>query len=391
MRVDVIVIGAGIQGVGVAQAVAAAGYSVLILEKNAPASGTSSKSSKLIHGGLRYLESSQFKLVRECLHERQMLLKNAPDLVQLKPFYIPVYEQTSRPPWKIRAGLSLYYALSGFRAEGKFRRISPSQWQALDGLQTNDLRQVFQYWDAQTNDALLTQAVLRSAQSLGAEMVCPAEVTAGEHHDALWEVHCRSGEKTHTFQARVVVNAAGPWVNSVLRVLSPKTPGCAVDLVQGTHVLLPTQTREGIYYLEAPSDRRAVFVMPWGGETLVGTTEKLFTGRPEDVAPTKAECEYLLDTVRYYFPRFAQFNEQDLSGSFAGLRVLPSGKGSAFSRARDTIIHEDRQHSAGLFTLYGGKLTAYRATAEQVMQKLRSYLPARASLADTRRLKLSLD
>jgi glycerol-3-phosphate dehydrogenase len=171
---DVVVIGAGINGAGVAQAAVAAGYSVLILEKSAIAQGTSSRSSKLIHGGLRYLETAQFRLVRESLRERTLLLSNAPDLVQLKPFYIPVYRTTRRRPWQLRVGLSLYALLAGPERSAIFTTVPSSRWDRLDGLSTRDLQTVFSYNDAQTDDHALTKAVLDSAVNMGAEVAVPA-------------------------------------------------------------------------------------------------------------------------------------------------------------------------------------------------------------------------
>ena len=161
---DLVVIGAGIHGVGVAQAAAAAGYSVLVLEQTGIASATSCRSSKLIHGGLRYLESGQLNLVRESLRERDILLRIAPQLVQLVPFYIPVYRHTARRPWQIRAGLALYAVLGNLRRHAWFAALPRVQWGNLDGLATENLQAVFRYQDAQTDDAALTQAVMRSAQ-----------------------------------------------------------------------------------------------------------------------------------------------------------------------------------------------------------------------------------
>jgi len=389
MSYDVAVIGAGIQGVGVAQAAAAAGYSVVIFEKNAPASGTSCKSSKLIHGGLRYLESGQFKLVYECLNERKLLLKNAPDLVELKPFFIPVYKDTSRSALKIQIGLNMYKALTGFDKSGQFKKIPRSDWSALDGLNTNQLKAVFQYWDAQTDDAKLTKAVLRSAQTLGAELFCPAEIVSCEQENKSWNITFnREGGDSH-LTAKVVVNASGPWVNGVLNRINPDFEKNPVDLVKGSHIVVPEKTHGGIYYLEAPLDKRAVFVMPWEEQTMIGTTEKAFNGDPDDVQASDEEISYLLETASFYFPKFSQYNKNNLTNSFAGLRVLPGGGDNAFSKARDTIIHEDKLNSPGLISLYGGKLTAYRATAQQVLDKILPSLPSRTAVADTKDLPLS--
>ena len=171
-KVDVLVIGAGIQGAGVAQAASAAGYSVSVLEKNEIASGTSCKSSKLIHGGLRYLESFQFSLVRKSLKERSILCRLAPDLVKLVPFYIPIYKNTLRRPWQIRLGLSLYALLGGVRKENLFKRVNRQERNKLDQLEQKNLQKVYVYNDGQTNDAALTKSVMRSAQPLGTEVHC---------------------------------------------------------------------------------------------------------------------------------------------------------------------------------------------------------------------------
>lgn len=269
LNYDLVVIGAGIHGAGVAQAAAAQGYKVLILEQTGIASGTSHCSSKLIHGGLRYLETAQFGLVRECLRERQILLTIAPDLVQLQPFYIPVYRQTTRSPWQLRTGLLLYQVLGG----GVFHTVPRTQWQGLDGLQTQDLRAVLQYWDAQTDDAALTRAVIHSAQTLGATLILPAPVTAIELRATQAEVVYEQAGQTHTVRASAVVNAAGPWVNQVLARVRPEPAVLPIHWVQGTHLLLDNTTIQQRYYVEAPQDRRAVFALAYQGKVLLGTTD----------------------------------------------------------------------------------------------------------------------
>ena len=303
---DVVIVGGGIHGAGVAQASAAQGYSVLLLEQNEIGSGTSQKSSKLIHGGLRYLESAQFSLVHECLTERRYLLKNAPHLVEMKPFYIPVYEQTSRRPLQLQLGLSLYTALAGFRKQTFFHRVKSRNWDKLDGLSEHKLQTVFQYWDAQTDDKLLTKAVLSSAKDMSAEAIENAELISANYVDKHWQIKFKTNSGQSEVQSNIIVNAGGPWVNDVLKRITPDDTGMAVDLVQGTHIVLPEQTSQGIYYLESPKDKRAVFVMPWYGETLVGTTEKIYEGDPGKVRPTPEEEAHLLSTARNYFPKFGR-------------------------------------------------------------------------------------
>jgi glycerol-3-phosphate dehydrogenase len=382
-RYDVVVIGAGIHGAGVAQAAAAAGYSVLILEQNSAAYGTSSRSSKLIHGGLRYLETFQLALVRESLRERAILLKIAPELVRLVSFFIPVYRSTTRPPWKIRAGLSLYALLGGLARDNRFESIPRRDWDGLDGLITNELRAVFRYCDGQTDDAALTRAVLHSARELGAQLECPAAFLAAvKDRDGYRIRYSRSGS-TAECHSRCLINAAGPWVNNILAKITPRHP-VKIDLSQGAHIVVEGEIHRGIYYLEAPQDRRAVFAMPWHGQTLVGTTERAYVGDPAAVHPLPEEIEYLQKVFRRYFPgRSGTVRE-----SFAGLRVLPQGKTSLFQRPRETVFVSDDPKRPRLITLCGGKLTGYRATAAKLLKLLKPVLPARRTVADTASLRL---
>lgn len=386
---DVVIIGGGIHGAGVAQAAAANGYSALVLEQTSLASGTSSRSSKLIHGGLRYLESAQFNLVRECLYERALLLKNAPDLVELKPFFIPVYSETSRSAWQIRAGLALYSTLGGLSQETRFKLIPQRDWDKLDGLDRDDLQRVFRYYDAQTDDKLLTEAVMRSAQSLGAELRMPAQFDSAERRDKLYVVRYKTEFQAVECITSLLINTAGPWANNVLNQISPQVSTLDVDLIQGTHIILDGSVNNGIYYIEAPEDRRAVFVMPWQDKIMVGTTESYYHGNPAKVHPLAKEKAYLLQTLGYYFPKYRHHTHQDIVSSFAGLRVLPKTEDTAFSRPRDTLFHTDQKDDPRLVTIYGGKLTAYRATAEKLMNQFRFVLPPNDAIADTTKLKLT--
>jgi glycerol-3-phosphate dehydrogenase len=385
---DVVIIGAGVHGAGVALAAAAAGQKTLLLEKSAPAHGTSSRSSKLIHGGLRYLETAQFRLVRESLTERALMLRNAPELVRLQPFYLPVYRRTRRRPWQLRMGLALYATLGGFRPGAAFGSIPRSQWADLDGLELHDLQAVLRYWDGQTDDAALTRAVVHAARQLGCELQVPATFDAAELEGDTVAVHYSQGSAQHSVQTRVLVNAAGPWAGEVLKRVRPAQPHRAVELVQGTHIVLPGETKQGIYYVEAPEDGRAVFVMPWYGSTLVGTTEVPYGGSPEDVRPSSSEVTYLLAIARHYFPRYRASTGNDVLQSFAGLRVLPRANTQAFNRSRETMFDVDRADKPRVLSIYGGKLTGWRATAEQVMARLAPSLPVRERRADTREIRL---
>ena len=385
---DVAIIGGGIQGAGIAQAASDAGYRTVVFEQAAElAAATSSRSSKLIHGGLRYLEQAQFSLVRESLRERTLLLQNAPQLVKLVPFYIPIYRKTRRRPLTIRAGLSLYALLGGLRHESLFRSIPRAGWQGLDGLRTEGLRAVFRYFDAQTDDAALTRAVMDSACRLGNTLLTGAEVTAVELDDSGSRIQYQTHGETSTCRAQVVINATGPWVNHLLTRVSPPPAAPAVDLIQGTHIVIDAPLHQGIYDVEAPRDGRAVFVMPWRGKTLIGTTETHYEGDPADVKPLQEEIDYLLGTYTHYFPRHAA-DQVHVESAFAGLRVLPRAEAHAFARPRETMYVTDRTHKPRLLSVYGGKLTGYRAAAEKALDTIRQSLPVRTLIADTRKLEL---
>lgn len=375
---DLIIIGAGIHGAAVANAAIHDGYSVCVLEQYSEAGlATSSHSSKLIHGGLRYLESYQFKLVRECLKERRILLKTAPSLVRLAAFYIPVYKNTRRPAWLIYLGLFIYRLLGG----GPFRKLQKSEWKTLDGLSQHNLSAVFEYSDGLTNDKILTQRILQQATEKGAIFFSDTLVEKIEIDPDCVTVDT----DTHgTISGRLIINAAGPWVNQILSIVSPTINTLSVDLVQGTHIVIPRSLSKGIYYVEA-TDKRVIFAIPWQQHCLIGTTETPFNKPPEQCKPLAAEIDYLLATWNQYFND--ELTQGDVLQSFAGLRVLPGSDKSAFNRKRETILHCDKATSPHIISIYGGKLTAHRHTAELLMTIVHRHLAGHIR-TDTSRLSL---
>jgi len=380
---DVIIVGGGIHGAGVLQAAAAAGYRALLIEQRGIASGTSSRSSKLIHGGLRYLESGQFSLVRESLRERAIHLRIASELVELKAFFIPVYGDTRRRPWQLKLGLWLYALLGGFSASTRFGGVPKRDWPTLDGLETRGLDAVIRYYDAQTDDELLTRAVIRSARELGGEVSVPAQfVGANLTEDGVLVTYSKDAANVEC-RATVLVNAAGPWATQVSRTVRPAIPIPATDLVQGTHIVVPRKVTAGIYYVESPADGRAVFIMPWHGATMIGTTETPYQGEPDRVKPLPEEEEYLLAVVRHYFPAFRDLTREHITSRFAGLRVLPAATEEAHHRSRETLFSSDRKSRPRVLSIYGGKLTGWRAAAAQVMELIGPSLPVRARRAAT--------
>ena len=381
---DIIIIGAGIQGAGVAQAAAACGYKTLVIEKNSDAGlATSSKSSKLIHGGLRYLESGQFNLVRECLRERKYLLRNAPHLVKLLAFHIPVYSNSSRPAWLIWLGLFIY-SLFSFKS---FSRIHKSQWKDMDNISLKNLKHVFKYYDAQTDDKQLTQAVISSAIKYGANVSYNAEFIKSEiqnnHHQLTYS---QDGNK-FIAKSSFIINCSGPWTQLVQNKITPDLSLPDIDLVAGSHIIIKNKLLNGAYYIEA-EDRRAVFFLPWKKNlTLIGTTERQHNESPDKLEPTEEEIIYLLKAYNQHFNR--KISREDIHSSFSGLRVLPGNNQSAFKKSRDSLIIKNKG-TPGLITIVGGKLTAYRAGAEEIIGIVKKRMPIdkKHIPCDTRNIKL---
>ncbi len=382
---DLVIIGGGISGAGVAQAAAAAGYTVLLLEKDDFGSQTSSSSSKLIHGGLRYLESGQIGLVRESLQQRRALLRLAPDLVKPIPFFIPVYKNSRRGRWTLMIGLSVYSILAGFERLARFRLVPKSQWSRLIGLKKNGLKAVFQYWDAQTDDNLLTKAVVRSAESLGVIALCPARfIGAEKDENNEYRVSYSYNGETKICHSRSIIDAAGPWVNGVAKNILPVFEMQAIDWVQGAHIIINQAAPRRVYYLESIFDNRVVFVMPWYGKTMIGTTETVVTDINKKVTPTDEEINYLLMIYQHYFPD----NTTDIVSSFAGIRVLPHSGKSAFNRSRESQLWSPDDHP-NLRVIYGGKLTTFRAVAKELVNWIQSRIGKRKPIADIDQLKIS--
>ncbi|MHB1587275.1 MAG: FAD-dependent oxidoreductase [Acidiferrobacteraceae bacterium] len=374
---DLCVIGGGIHGAGVAQAAAAAGHSVLLLESHALAYGASGRSSKLIHGGLRYLETGEWGLVREALRERELLLRLAPRLVQRMPFFVPVYLGNRHRPSTIGAGLALYALLAGLRRSARFSIWPRASWDRLDGLNTHGLSAVFRYFDAQTDDRALTEAVTRSAATLGAEIHCGTRfVHARRERD---EYHVEfSGRVSGTARARALVNAGGAWASDIAQRIEGGPASPPIALVRGTHIIGQGDLTRGVYYVEA-EDGRPVLIMPHTAGIIIGTTEMAHDGRPDGVVPSSGEVDYLERTFRHYFPAMPWTTVS----AVAGLRVLPID-GPVGARARRARLVA-RDACVGI---YGGKLTTYRVTAQRALARIRAALPRRRAVADTAKLPL---
>ncbi len=364
-RFDLLVLGGGITGAGVALDAATRGLRVALIDKGDFAGGTSSVSSKLIHGGLRYLEHGDFRLVYEALHERTRLLHNAPHLVRPLRFVLPLYDGARVPAWKWRAGLLLYDVLAG---RGNIRRSRqrplPLVAREFPGLCRAGLRGGLEYYDAQEDDARLCLEVLRTAAINGAVVANYVEATAFERQGGrargvrAWD---RLAGRELRIEARVVLNATGPWAD-VVRRLAGEEGGPLQRPTKGVHLVAPGRGLAAAFLFLHPADGRVFFVIPWLGKTLVGTTDTACDDAPDDVVVTPKDIAYLLEGHNHYFS--PPLSLTDLLGTFVGLRPLVRARpGEPSDLSRE---YQVATGPTGLITVSGGKYTTYRRMAEVI-------------------------
>jgi glycerol-3-phosphate dehydrogenase len=373
---DLLVLGGGITGAGVALDAVLRGYRVALIDKGDFASGTSSVSSKLVHGGLRYLEHSEFRLVYEALHERRNLLHNAPHLVRPLRFIIPVYQGSRVPGWKWRVGLGLYDLLAGRANLQRSRSLAQS---ALDrefpDLKQEGLRSGTSYFDAQMDDARLCLEVVMTASEQGACVANYAEAVAFEKHAGEItgvRILDRVGGGEFLVRARQVLNATGPWVDAICRLAGDQSSK-RLSPTKGVHVIVGSRGFSSAFLLLHPADGRVFFVIPWMGKTLIGTTDTHSIELPENLSVTASEIDYLLDGHNHYFR--TGLDRTAVLGSFAGLRPLVASdidQPGAISREYQIFFS-----ATGLVTVAGGKYTTYRRMAEVVTDKLAQRLGVR--------------
>ncbi|HEX3952906.1 MAG TPA: glycerol-3-phosphate dehydrogenase [Stellaceae bacterium] len=369
---DLLVVGGGINGVGIARDAAGRGLSVLLCERGDLAGATSAASSKLIHGGLRYLEHGEFRLVREALAEREVLLRMAPHLVHPLRLVLP-QGPGSRPRWMVRAGLFLYDHLGGAHTLPGTEALDLRR--ALQGAPLRDgVRFGFAYSDCRTDDARLTIATARDAALRGAEIATRTALVAAQRDAEGWraELHHANGGTRHV-AARVLVNAAGPWVVDLLG-RAGIAARAHLRLVKGSHIVVPKLYEHDHAYLLQNDDRRVVFVIPYERDfTLIGTTEMPFDGDPAKAEITAEEIGYLCRAVGRWFR--AAPTPQDVVWTFAGVRPLYEDRASnASAVTRDYVFDLDTQGAPAL-SVFGGKLTTYRRLAEHAMERLAPHLP----------------
>lgn len=365
--VDLLVIGGGITGCGIARDAAMRGLRTALIEKGDFGSGTSSRSSRLIHGGLRYLETGQWRLVLQASHERRILLRIAPHLVRPRSFVFPVYADGRVPRWKLAAGLWLYDLLALFGNVQPHRRLSKQEvLDAEPGLRPQGLKGGARYFDAQCDDARLVLANARSAHYHGA--LVANYVEAAEFLTASGKI-CgvravdRVTPREFTIRALVVVNATGPWSDR----LAPAAREPLLRPTKGAHVIVKRDrlgNREGVV-ITSPIDGRVMFILPWGELSYIGTTDTDCPESPDQVRATAADVVYLLRSANAYYPA-ARLSAKDVLSTWAGLRPLLRS-GSERHPSQVSREHQVVEHPDGLITVAGGKLTTYRLMAAEAV------------------------
>jgi len=367
-RCDLLVVGGGINGCGTARDAAGRGFRVLLCEQDDLASHTSSASTKLVHGGLRYLEQLEFRLVRKALQEREVLLAAAPHIIRPMRFVLP-HDQRLRPAWLIRAGLFIYDHLARRARFPESAQVDLRQHPAGEPLDGR-FRIGFEYSDGWVDDARLVVLNAVDARDRGATVLTRTRCERLEPTDGGWRGTLRRPDGTRLLvDARVVVNAAGPWAARFLRERTPVRSRNGVRLVKGSHIVVPRLFRHPYAYLLQGPDRRVVFAIPYEEDyTLIGTTDVDFAAEAGATAITEQETAYLCEVAGRYFSR--RIAPADVVWSFAGLRpLLADREADAPSASRDYVLEVNRD-GAPLLSIFGGKITTFRRLAEQAIDRL---------------------
>ena len=375
---DLAIIGGGINGCGIARDAAGRGNAVFLCEMNDLASGTSSWSTKLVHGGLRYLEYYEFRLVREALIEREILWQIAPHIIRPLRFVLPHHDGL-RPAWLLRLGLFLYDHIGGRHLLPPTRTVDLTRDAVGRPLIPNRYTRGFEYSDCFVDDARLVVLTARDAADRGADIRTRTRAVEIHQNEGIWQVTVQntiSGERT-TIRSRVLVNAGGPWVEDVLASGSGVNARAKVRLVQGSHIVVRKLYEHDRAYMFQNADGRIVFVIPYQDDfTLIGTTDRDYHGDPSKVKPTAEEITYLRNSVGEYLTK--PIKPEDVVWTYAGVRPLyDDGASEAKAATRDYVFELDTPGGAPLLSIYGGKITTYRRLAEEALERLEPYLRSR--------------
>ena len=366
---DLFIIGGGINGAGIARDASGRNLKVILVDKGYVGSATSSWSTKLIHGGLRYLENYDFKLVRESLKEREVILNIASNIVEPIPFIIP-YNSTYRSFWFIRFGLKLYDILGGKTTIPKSSTISISK--KYPNILKSNFYKGFQYFDLQVDDKKLTELNIESAKKNSAVVLEKTNIKNINRLKNHWEIVLDNNQE---LEAKVVINATGPWINEVNNNLLKIKSSKKIRLVKGSHIILNKIYDQKIAFTFQNNDKRIVFAIPYKDKfTLVGTTE-IDVEKPDNPKITENEIDYLLKCINKYFVK--NINKKMIVSSYSGVRpLIENYKANVSTITRDYIFDIDySEENACLVNIYGGKLTTYRKLSEKVVNSLKIHFP----------------
>lgn len=376
---DLVVIGGGINGSGIACDAQGRGLDVVLCEAKDFASGTSWASSKLVHGGLRYLEQYEFKMVREALREREVLLNKAPHLIQPLKFVLP-HHQHLRSQWMIRAGIFLYDFLAGKMKLEKSRKLDLTKQPEGLALKT-DFKTGFSYSDCRIDDARMVLANIKHAESLGARVYPQTECVSAKRHKSYWVVTMRQPQREEfTVHAKGIVNAGGPWVAQMLHHVLESDSASDVRLIKGSHIVVPRLYEGDHAYILQNKDNRIVFTIPYGfvdqhtnQYTLIGTTDVNYQGDPRDVSISEYEKDYLCDVVNEYFKN--PITKASIIWSYAGVRPLYADQSDDPSKnTREYQFElENAYGELPVLSVFGGKVTTFRTLSEKAMNRLKPY------------------
>ena len=376
--VDLAVIGGGVNGAGIARDASGRGLKVLLCEKGDLAEGTSSRSGKLVHGGLRYLEYYEFRLVREALIEREVLLRSAPHIIWPMRFVLP-HSPEQRPAWMVRTGLFLYDHLGGRKMLPGSRKLDLRK--APEGRAIkSDYSTAFEYSDCWVDDARLVVLNALDAKQRGAIVLTrTAAMSARRGDDGLWTVTMKGVDGTaSSVKARALVNSAGPWVEDVVGRVAGRNSSYKVRLVKGSHIVVPKFWDGPQAYLFQNDDKRVIFVNPYEGDLcLIGTTDIPYTGKPEEATIDQAEIDYLLKVVNRYAAK--PLEQSDIVSSFSGVRPLYDNNADASASAvtRDYVFEvDDPAGQPPMLSVFGGKITTFRKLAEHALDRLTKTFPS---------------
>jgi glycerol-3-phosphate dehydrogenase len=364
---DLFIIGGGINGAGLARDAAGRGLSVCLADKGEIGGATSSWSTKLIHGGLRYLENYEFKLVRDSLKEREIIYKIAKPISKPIPFIIP-YVDKIRPAWLIKMGLFLYDNLGGKTIIPKSNTLDISK--KLPNILKKKYKTGFQYFDVQIDDKKLTKLNIKSAKKYKAKVLEYNKVKKAEIDGNEWVIHLQKGKK---IKSKILINASGPWINETLKKNIKIKSKNKIRLVKGSHIITKKLYKKDVAFTFQNTDKRIIFVIPYKKKfSLIGTTE-VEVKSPENKEISKKEIQYLIRSVNNYLEK--QISTKDIVDSYSGIRPLIEDFNQASKVTRDYIFDLNIIKKLPLLSIYGGKLTTYRKLAENVLLDLEKFLP----------------